>query len=335
MKVYETSQSRINAWRRCKAQYNYRYIRKLEKRKRPRHFLRGGVIHEMIEFQSNRLDPWEPFRVMKKQYAKLFREEQEEYGDLPEEIRLMMEGYFEYYKKDPLRALKLKSTGVRAEHFLSFMISDDILINYVVDKVAKTKDKLRWLVDTKTHKSIPVGETPYVDLQTMIYTKGLETIGEKVDGVMWDYIRAKSPVVPGLLADGDALSQRKNMDTMWPVYRKEILHHGFKLSDYKGMKEALSSKEEKFYVRLPVKINETLRENLINEAVVTAREMRDSEGAPLLPRTIGRHCEWCEFNGLCRAELTGLDADWIRKKEYRRKTNDKKKQKAGSKKART
>ena len=221
--------------------------------------------------------------------------------------------------------MKLKSTGVRAEHFLSFMISDDILINYVVDKVAKTRDKLRWLVDTKTHKSIPVGETPYVDLQTMIYTKGLETIGEKVDGVMWDYIRAKSPVVPGLLADGDALSQRKNMDSMWPVYRKEILHHGFKLSDYKGMKEALSGKEEKFYVRLPVKINETLRENLINEAIVTAREMRDGDGAPLLPRTIGRHCDWCEFNSLCRAELNGLDADWIRKKEYRRKTNGKKK----------
>ena len=33
-------------------------------------------------------------------------------------------------------------------------------------------------------------------------------------------------------------------------------------------------------------------------------------------QNMGRHCSWCDYKALCKAEATGSDIDWIINREY-------------------
>jgi hypothetical protein len=277
----------------------------------------------MIEAHLCGKDPWLPWRSMKRKHSKLFREEVEEYGDLPEQIKILMEGYFRWYKKDPLRFIPLKRGGKKAEHELKVQLTPRIILGLKIDAIGVTKDKLRWLIDHKSHKTIPTGDLPYTDIQTMLYCWALEQENFKVDGVAWNYIRVKTPTLPQPLKAG-GLSKAKSIDTTWGVYKSEIKRLGLKLSDYKDMKELLIDKEADFYTRLYMPINRTLMNNLKEEMTQAAREMI-AEKPPI--RNIERHCDWCEFKNLCQGELRGLDVNWIRKNEYQEKGDGKRKKK--------
>jgi hypothetical protein len=49
----------------------------------------------------------------------------------------------------------------------------------------------------------------------------------------------------------------------------------------------------------------------------TASQMADTP-RPMRgrPKSIGRHCEWCQFEDLCRAELQGSDVDFVKEHYY-------------------
>ncbi len=326
--TYETHQSEIKCYRNCRQQHFYRYHEKIEKKKRPRPLLRGTIVHSMIEAHIEGNDPWKEWKKAKKKWSKLFIEEQEEYGDLPDEIRVIMEGFFKFYRKDPIKFIRLKQSKKKTEHHFIVPLTKEINLNFKVDALGRSKDKLRWIIDHKSYRSIPEGEAPYTDLQTMIYTWGLRKLGIKVDGVMWNFIRWKKPTRPGLLSEGDKLSQAKNIDTTWDVYLDTIREHGFKPKDYSKMKDILTNAETKFYKRLYLPINETLLDHLVSEAITTAEEIRDAR-PPV--RSMERHCDWCEYKGLCQAELRGLDAKWIRSNEYQEKDYGKKTKKKKAK----
>src|SRR3990167_8634105 len=93
------SQSDIKKWRHCQQEYHYSEVMNLEPRITKIALLRGTIIHEMIA--SHALgDDWEvTLAKYEKEYAKLFREEKEEFGDLPTELRRMMKGYIRHWKE--------------------------------------------------------------------------------------------------------------------------------------------------------------------------------------------------------------------------------------------
>lgn len=315
---FRVSQSKIKMWRRCQYAYNYRYKRNLEKKKLPRPLLRGRVVHEMIEAHIKGDDPWVPWHAMVKKYKKLFQEEQEIYGDLPNELKLLMDGYFKWYSKDPIRYIKLIKGGPKVEHKFEVMLDDDIILAGRIDGVGRTKDKRTWLVEHKSHKQIPESGYAYTDIQAALYLWAIQRLTKiEIDGVLWNYIRVKTPAIPQLLQKG-GLSRRNNIDTTWPIYRKAILDEGLKLSDYKDMKAQLIGRESRFYIRSLLPVNKAIISNVVREARITARQIRDTPDDELV-RNIDKHCSWCEFRGLCQAQYQGLDDTFILKTEYRKK----------------
>lgn len=313
----EVHQSEIKAFRHCRQLHDYRYVQNLQRRKRPQPLIRGTIIHRMVEYFQHGKDPFLALKEAELEFGKLFREEREEYGDLIGDIRRLMTGYFEWYKRDPVLPIKIKGKLAVEIGFKVELIKGVLYYGGKIDAVAQTRDKRKWIKDTKSHKTLPEGDVNVADLQTILYAWALEKAhGIVVDGIAWDYVRYKAPTIPELLKSGEL--SRSKIDTLWPVYLDEIKRHKLDPRDYKEMEKKLEGKEASFYVRayLPYRRDSALVKTVLKEAERTSLEILEGK-APV--RNLGRHCGWCEMKALCHAELRGLDASFIRKKEYQEK----------------
>lgn len=318
MANFVVHQSTLKCWRSCHRKYYYRYILRLEKRKPPAPLLRGTVVHQMIENHLEGKDPWKPYKEMVKAYSKLFDEEKENYGDLPTELKTLMTGYFEWYKKDPLFPISPKGSKKKAEHKFRVKLTESIDLEGMIDAVASDRAKRGWLVDHKSHKQIPRGDVKYSDIQSALYTWVIPQMGfAPVRGVAWNYIRWKAPAIPELLKSGE-MTRRVNIDTTWPVYKQALLDNKLNPKNYKDMEKLLSGKEGDFYVRSYLPVKKEMIETLVDEARTTAREIK-RKGGKDTTRSTNNQCGWCEYYGLCNAELRGLDTSFMLKAEYREK----------------
>src|SRR5690606_5418207 len=100
--------SKIKTWRNCRKAYDYKYIQKLTKKYKPMPFLRGDIIHQMLEAYYLDKDPWKPYKKVIKKNEKVLRIHVEEYGDLPGHLKTLMNGYFEYYDGEKLKPIEVE-----------------------------------------------------------------------------------------------------------------------------------------------------------------------------------------------------------------------------------
>lgn len=312
---FVTRQSEIKCYRRCRQQHHYRYRMKIQRRRRPKPLVRGTIIHKMVELHSGNKDPFLALKEAEKKWGEMFEEEREEYGDIIGEIRLLMTEYFTWYKSDPLHPIKI---GKRwAEHDFEIELAPGINLKGRIDRFSKTRDGRKWLEDTKSHKKLPEGDIVYQDIQTALYLTASPSLGIKPDGIAWNYIRYKAPTVPELLKSGEL--SRRNIDTTWSVYLSAIKNNKLDPDDYKDMQERLEGKEATFFVRPLLPAHPKLIRRLVDDAVETAKEIRD--GKPPV-RNIERHCDWCEYKNLCYAELRGFDTKDMMKRDFQEKDDE-------------
>lgn len=321
----EVHQSSLKNWRHCHRLYYYKYILKLEKRRKPNALVRGTIVHAMIEAKAKGEDPWEVFDNYIQENQRVFQEEEEYFG-MEDMISDIMEGYFSYYKEDDLKPYPvIDQDGNKryAEvHFVVPLVPElGIYFGGTADMlVSDNKDRV-WLMDHKTHKTLPKGDIAYLNVQSNLYTWALPLAGlPKPEGMIWNYIRWKQPSKPNTLKDG-SLSKSTKIDTTWAIYKKAIREAGLDIKDYEDMKEALEGKEEDFYVRHYLPINKHVQDNILEDAKCTAKEILEKAGK-LKDRNITRDCGWCEFYPLCQAELKNLDTSTMLKFEYTTKEND-------------
>ncbi len=319
MSLFEVHQSSIKRWRMCKRAYWYSYILKLQKRKKSGPLWRGTIAHEMLEAKANGLDPMAPLESMEAEYEKLFQDEKDYYGNIPEQVKLIMSGYFDYYEEDDLTPIAIgKDKKKKAEHKFAIELAPGIIFKGKIDQVARDKQKHNWLLDHKTHKVLPETGLKYSDIQSAIYVSVLNRLAPslKIYGVCWDYIRWKMPSIPEVLKSGEM--SKRAIDTTWTVYRAALKRAGLKTSDYLDMRDRLKEKESSFYRREYLPIHGSLVDNVLAEAITTAKEMKERAGHDTT-RNIERHCTYCDFYMLCQAELRGLDTDYMLKTDYTEK----------------
>lgn len=312
-------QSGLKTFRRCHRCWFYKYVEELVKKKKGSALLRGTCCHAMIEAKANGKDPWIPYEEFIKENKNIFLEEEEEYGNMEDMICNIMEGYFRHYKNDELTPIEIN--GKFAEHKFSIQLTDGIILEGVIDMVAKDKSDRIWLVDHKTHKNIPTGDIAYSNMQSALYAWAMYNLKEfpNPDGVCWNYIRWKEPTQPTLLKDGTM--SKKKIDTTWTVYSKALREQGLDPKDYEDMKEILDSRENEFYVRQYLPLNENIISGVLADAKTTALQIKELEfhNKDDFDRNLTRDCSWCEYYSLCQAELRGLDTDFIRKADYQKK----------------
>lgn len=317
MKLYfppyiTVSFSRIKSYRRCPMQHHYRYVQKLRPKKKARPLKLGTAIHRMLEARINTgswVEEWEAFN---EEFGRLFEEERAELGDLPGLARTVMEGYENQYDGEDLSYIQRRKA--KAEIRLELFIHDWLKFVGVVDAYPQDSHGKNWLMDHKTHKNLPGEDARFSDLQLVTYAWLLPLAGyPKPDGIIWDYVRTKEPSQPQVLKSGE-LSTRK-LDTTREVFLKAVQdHYGRVPPEFQELADQYNSDGFFRRVYLPSP-NNTMVETISNDMISTAREIYE-KGETNMVRNMTRDCSWCPYYNLCQAEVRGLDADYIRKKDF-------------------
>lgn len=311
--MFFVSQSKVKTWRTCRRKYHYKYVEKLVKKrvKRPLQF--GRIIHSMIETYADGDDPFVWLKQFEKENAKMLRLEREEYGEIIDDARVIMTEYFNHYDEGSLAYLRKK--GKASEHDFAVEIDKDITIKGRMDAFASTKNKLKWLTEHKTFGQMPSEDDRWKSLQSAIYLRVNDMLGWfKVDGMCWNYIWSKPPSMPKITKTGK-ISEAALVTLPTRVY-EFLEEQKAKKKDFKKLIEEAEMNRTKYFQRIFLPKKKKVIDTFMDEFIETAREMSDLHGKSKT-RTIDRHCLWCDYKDLCRAELTGSDADFLRKKEYK------------------
>jgi hypothetical protein len=329
--VENISYSRVKVWRRCPREHFYKWVMKLEKKSQPIPLVRGKIIHELMEARIEK-QPTEPIILKyEKEYAKLFSEEQEEFGDIPGDIRKIFDGYCRKYENDRIKYLPFtvkekQEDGTtidvlrHSELPLEFELFPGAKFKGFMDAPAEDTQGNIWVVEHKTAKKIPDDEVRLSALQAILYVWALPKAGyPKPAGICWDYLRTKAPTVPEQLKNG-GLTKRKNIDSTYHVYLGEINRLGLQQEDYQDILNSLRVKQDNFYKRVyfPAPSQHVINE-VVSDFLESAHEIveqgRTKKTRALSPFT----CKGCSFASLCRAELFDLDAEFIISRDYKLK----------------
>jgi len=314
--LFKVSQTKVRTFRTCRRAYHLRYVDGWKRIVKARPLTFGIIIHEMLEAFAEGKDPFAVLNKTAKVNKKLFADEREMYGNIIEDIRVIMQNYFRIYTKKSLRFIKHQ--GKAAEHALEVEIGDGFLFVFRVDHFGRTENGLRWLVENKTFSKKPSEDQRWRDLQTCMYIRACEMLGIKhLNGVLWNYIKSKAPTRPEVLQDGVHLSKRK-IDTLPETVMSVINEHGLKEKDCKEQLQHAKSNVSSYFDRVITPVVPQVVDILFNEFLETCIDIRDQHGE-IIDRNIGQHCGWCEFETLCRTELTGGDLDYVKEHEYERK----------------
>jgi hypothetical protein len=313
--VFKASQSKVKTWLKCKRAYHYKYVEKLKRIRVGRPLQFGRIVHEMIEAFSKNEDPFELLDKIELDNEKLFRAEQEMYGELIADIGFIMEDYFSYWSGKDKNAYKvIPIKGVLAEHEFTLPIEKGLVLTGKVDAVGQTRDKMKWLIEHKSFNRRPSEEFRWVNIQSSIYLKVAEQLGyPSLDGTMWDYIHSKPPAMPAILKSG-VLSQAK-IYTLPSAVKQFLSDNKLKTKDYPSLMKHAEACRSEYFFRIRNPVASRVVNAIYSDFIDAVKDMRDNHGK-LKMRTIERHCSWCDFEPLCKAEMLGHDTKFIMKREY-------------------
>lgn len=309
--MIKVSQSKVNTWRKCQYAYQLQYEENLAKKAAPRPLKFGSIVHKMVEAESHGDDAFKVLDKIAADNKQLFLEEREMYGNIVKDLRYIMQAYFRYWHNSPL--MYLPRGKQFAEHPFEIKLDKDILCKGTIDAVVRAK-KMNWLAEHKTHKNFPNTDHRWRNLQSSVYIRIMEMMGWwRVEGTLWDYVRSKPPTRPQVLKSGEISS--RSIESLPQVIIDTCKEHGVKpppeLIDQQTRN--MSSWFERIYT--PIKKN--VVDEVFADFLETARQIvhtrKPSRGRP---KSIGRHCDWCQFEDICRAELQGSDAGFIKEHHY-------------------
>lgn len=299
--------STLKTYQRCKRMYWYKVDRKLSPNTSPLPMKRGVWLHELLQAYYQTGD-WRPrLKELKSEYDRMFDEEKEMYGDLPEACRRIMTSY-EYNYQDEDSQMEV----IAAEEAIEVSMGKH---RYELKFDLISEDEYgRWLWEHKSHKSLPRSDYRFLDVQTARYVWALNKDGRygEITGVIWNYLRMKPPTVPKILKNG-TISTRK-IETDLHTYLEVVRDNHLDPKDYRDVLLMLKNSRNPFFVRERVPKPKAVIEELVKEAVYTANEIERGY-KPI--RSIERSCEFqCSYKDICITDLYGGDSAQVIRDKY-------------------
>lgn len=317
MKPFEVSQSKVKVYLKCKLAYHYRYTEKLKRRVKGRPLVFGDIMHQLIEADITG-EGWDKrLAKISAEQGKLFADEEELYGEILRDAGLIFQAYLDFYQNSQLKYLVFEKT--KAEHWLEVDLDEAIRLVLKIDAFAKTKNNgLVWLVEHKTGKKIPDEDQRWRNIQTAVYLRACEIVGIKpFDGILWDFVLSKPPLRPQMTKSG-RLSIKKIV-TLPSVVRDVMAENKLTEKECAINLQRAHEAIPRWFERVFTPRNNEIIDILFSEFMEVAREMAAihfGDRPAIKVRTIDQHCGWCDYESICRAELTGGDPDFVKEREY-------------------
>ena len=305
------SNSRLNLFRRCHRAHYYKYCWNIVPRRKGEALERGSAIHACLEAYykgKSWKKEWKKFRD--KWDAEHLLEEKELLGDIPQMVYDLMENYIECYEAEDEDIDYLET-----ELHFEVPLVEGIELEGYIDYIARD-DKGIVIGETKTHKMFPNNDVRLFNAQSSIYAwvlnEKLSLYEEPIKRIVWNYIKAKQPTEPQVLKNGK-LSTKKIDSTPYTV-SKTIKKLGLNEKDYADLISAQSY--DNYFRRHELRINKKVMNSIVEDTISTAQQIKNN---PLLKdRNLGKDCSFCDYRGICQAELIDPEADlsYIIKVDY-------------------
>lgn len=319
-----TTHSMIKTMRRCPKQAEYKYVHRLKPKRLGSPLKRGTWIHALLEEYHSGRDWRKVHAALSAQFANLFDEEKDYYGDMPREIETIMLSYIWHYKKDPW-------IYHETEFQLEAELPDGSLYRGKVDALIENDHGL-WIVDHKSHKTLPDHNFRLQDAQSALYIWAARENGMDIQGFIWNYIRWKAPTVPALVDKGRRLT-KSAVDTDYPTYVRALKRYkaenpDFKITqEYKDKADYLKSlqyefgapQRSEFFRRDVLEKSDDLLERVVKMATTTSNRMHtyDFSNTDYVERVPDRSCTFsCSYTDICSAELLTGGKSLLRRQGY-------------------
>ena len=79
--------------------------------------------------------------------------------------------------------------------------------------------------------------------------------------------------------------------------------------------KTLTMRRDDWFIRTFTPFSRGIVDNIWKGFIETAKEMKEGHGERK-NKSIAEHCKWCDFQALCKAELTNSDVDFVREHHY-------------------
>jgi hypothetical protein len=312
------NQSRVYSWRNCRQAYHYKYVEEIVPKRIARPLAFGTIVHQMLEAGINVGHPDAAFTVLRNmnpENKRIFKEEKEYYGAILDDITLIMDEYFNYWPDSELTFLPIGPEKKRSE--IKFQLEQKRFIaEGTMDAIARTPNRMVWLVEHKTHSDLPSEDHRWRNLQSAVYLTAIKELKlAKPSGVVWNYISSKSPTLPEYLEKSARLSKREIV-TLPNVVMAQLQAHGLSADEpnHRELLDAAIACRQRYFQRIYTPLSPRVTALLWQGFVDTAHEIIDNAGKR--DKNISRACEWCGYEPLCRAELTGGDLASVKKNDF-------------------
>lgn len=327
-----TTHSMLKTMARCPKKYQYNYEDKLQPRyaqARDKPLKRGTWFHALLEEYYSSRDWMVAHKQMTAQFNNLFDEEKEALGDLPNELEALMRSYLWHYganKEDPMHGWDVLGT----EEVLECEWPDGLgIYRGKVDLRVNTEHGM-FIVDHKSHKSLPDMTYRLLDFQSALYIWAAWEMGYPVKGFIWNYVKTKPPTKPALVDQKRTPRLTKSaVDTDYPTMFKAIKEYGLELEDYRDRLIALKRQRWKYgeVQTSPFFRRDVLEkdEAMIARVVASAMRTRDriaeygwNTAEDSVERVVDRSCSFmCGYKELCTTELFSGDGSIIRRQQFK------------------
>ena len=309
------SHSQIKHWRRCQKSWSYKYVHNLTPKRKSDALYFGILFHEILEYVAKGHDLTDIYDDLWAKHSKNYFAE--EIGDLFEKAFSNYEDYEYMWKDDPLEIIE-------TEVHLEIELTNGNILHGYADGIVKDKNNRYWLLENKTGKRDADIESRYWDLQVVIYhSMIMQMMDIELSGTLWNWITSSEINDPRILQNG-TLSRAVNQKTTWNRYLRVINEHGFDIDDYADLQPIFEARQNDFFSRSYLPYEEDIAKQLMLEITTSVEDIQSSltQNRQYI-RSMDRHCSWCDYQQLCRAEFsTSLEnLEDIIEKEYQRREN--------------
>lgn len=310
-----TTHSMLKTFRRCPKQAEFKYVKRLKPKRLGSPLKRGTWVHALLEAYHKGQDWKKVHARYTYEFNNLFDEEKDYYGDMPTEIYRIMQSYMWHYKNDPWE-------WIDAEFQLEAKLPDGTIYRGKVDALIRNAFGL-WLVDNKTHKTLPDLSFRLLDAQSALYIWAAWENNIPVQGFIWNYIRWKAPSTPKLLKDGTRISDAA-CDTDYPTFVRALKKYKeenpqFVIRDKDRDKAHVLQRQRyefgapqtsEFFRRDVLEKDPEFIERVLQGNYTTSQRLHtyDFSDPDRVERVVERSCSFsCSYTDLCQAELMGAN----------------------------